>query len=1100
MTGRSLSIEGAFSLDWSSNPILIAEDIYFSNPPWAKHTDLAKVDKFEVSLDLFSIFKQPIRVNYITVDGLVVALEEHESGETSWDVLPGDVDAGTPDEASTTELPVSIDRLILRDFTLLHEASDRTVPLDFHLEQLELIQTEGQQLEFSTDGRFGGEQFDLAGNLGPINELLAGGKTSHDIRLTLGEVTLQSQGRINQSSTLSGANIKLVFSGPEFEWILTQLALPEFSHGDFDFRLDLQTEGGQTRLDLDGDLGSLQANARGSYNQTAGTAELIADIAGGDLGGLLEVAGVTGLPRAPFSLKVDISRSNGLTQLQSLVLETGENNASVSGLLGAWPELKGTDLLFSLDGPDVSVWSPILQLENLPARPFSLHGSVSPIATGLAVEAVRLELGNSFLVVDGSVGELPDFSGTQLSLDAAGPSLADFQFLPGLQEMPDLPFQINGEIGMQNGALTFKDMELGLGDNFLRLSGRVGLNNQLEGTDVQTHVDLPNLAKIGLLLGVEGLPGQRLSMTGNYQRVPDGWAFQLSNGSFAGASFGYEGKYTTTNGRQVVEANSHLTAPDLAALAHLAGIDNLPELPIDIMGFARYDAGEVELRDMHGTLGDTQFMVSTKVLNSPTWSGSEITLSVTGQDLGQLLVDQGFEYSLPFSLLGSVAVEDTNYRLSHVKASLGSLQVSANGVMGKFEHLAATDLQLSIAAPSLKNIGEFLNFPLPDEAFSLSTRFQGSPSVFHAEKLEISLGPSDLAGEVSVDLSGKTDVNGVFNSNYLDLAWLQNAIKERSPDAKPESTVKPEFLIPDKPIVLSQLDRANGDIEIKANKVKFLYRQSTDVYLHARVRNGNLYLDPLQTRGEDGGLLRAKLAVERDVGSEIASVDLSFAGDGVQLGIGQYEGQDPSTFRKADVAGNLSGIGATYQELARSLNGRVEVVQGPGLTGNSGLGLIFGNFMGEILSLLNPFSKTEKFTVNECAVTVVNIDSGVITVDPVVSQTEKMTMVAKGVIDLNTEKVQFTFNTKLRKGIGISASMVVNPFVSITGTLMSPVIGLDPAAVAVKGTVAVATLGISLLVKSLADRYFSSKDPCGDALKKSRKQLESLAKEGKTEK
>jgi hypothetical protein len=259
-------------------------------------------------------------------------------------------------------------------------------------------------------------------------------------------------------------------------------------------------------------------------------------------------------------------------------------------------------------------------------------------------------------------------------------------------------------------------------------------------------------------------------------------------------------------------------------------------------------------------------------------------------------------------------------------------------------------------------------------------------------------------------------------------------------------------------------------------------------------------LDPLQTRGEDGGLLRAKLAVERDVGSEIASVDLSFAGDGVQLGIGQYEGQDPSTFRKADVAGNLSGIGATYQELARSLNGRVEVVQGPGLTGNSGLGLIFGNFMGEILSLLNPFSKTEKFTVNECAVTVVNIDSGVITVDPVVSQTEKMTMVAKGVIDLNTEKVQFTFNTKLRKGIGISASMVVNPFVSITGTLMSPVIGLDPAAVAVKGTVAVATLGISLLVKSLADRYFSSKDPCGDALKKSRKQLESLAKEGKTEK
>jgi hypothetical protein len=78
--------------------------------------------------------------------------------------------------------------------------------------------------------------------------------------------------------------------------------------------------------------------------------------------------------------------------------------------------------------------------------------------------------------------------------------------------------------------------------------------------------------------------------------------------------------------------------------------------------------------------------------------------------------------------------------------------------------------------------------------------------------------------------------------------------------------------------------------------------------------------------------------------------------------------------------------------------------------------------------------------------------------------------------------------------------MVVNPFISITGTLQSPVIGLDPAAVAVQGTLAVATVGISLLVKSLSDRFLSSKDPCGDALKKSREQLKSSGKKGKKKK
>ena len=172
------------------------------------------------------------------------------------------------------------------------------------------------------------------------------------------------------------------------------------------------------------------------------------------------------------------------------------------------------------------------------------------------------------------------------------------------------------------------------------------------------------------------------------------------------------------------------------------------------------------------------------------------------------------------------------------------------------------------------------------------------------------------------------------------------------------------------------------------------------------------------------------------------------------------------------------------------------MVQGPGLTQDAGLGLIFGDFIGELLSIINPFSKTEKFIKNECAVGIVNIESGILTLDPVVSQTEKMTVVTKGVVDLHTEELQFTFNTKLRKGIGISASMVVNPFVGITGTLASPVIGLDPSALAIKGTVAVATVGVSLLARSLSDRFFSSKDPCGDALKKSRKQLQSSKKKG----
>jgi len=1181
MTGRSLSIDGAFDLDWSSNPILTAEDIRFSNPAWAVNTDLVKLDKLEVSVDLFSLLKDQKRINYIVTNGLVVALEEHESGEMSWEVLSVQEDPADTKASVTAELPISVGRITLTGFSLLHEAPDRLVPLDFHLDQLELVQDTGQQLQFNTEGRFGGKEFELVGDLGPLNELVAGGKTSHDIRMTLGEVVLLSQGNIEQSSTLSGANIKLAFSGPKFEWILTQLALPQFSRGDFDFRLDVQTEGEQTRLVLDGDLGSLEASAKGNIDDhvVSGSANLIADVSGEDLGGLLQVLGVIGVPRNAFSLKLDVSHAAETFHLGAFTIETGGNSMSVSGQAGdwpqlldtkldfqvsgpdlqswgnalstdmlpdtdfdligrisrtgsepvstdtklrladsrfhlsgslgklpsmagadltitadgpvdsaltqmlgiknipgedfslraalerdisyfylndfsldladnhlelsgksgPWPELKGGSLVFSLHGAELGNWSPVLQIENLPASAFSLGGEITKTDTGFGLDEVRLELGSSYFVFNGTVGGLPGFAGTDLSIEAAGPSLAELHFLPGLKDAPVLPFQVKGNTGLVDAGLTFDNLNLMLGGNSLHVSGLVGLENQLEGSSIETRLIIPDFAALAPLLGVDGIPAGRLSVNGSYRRIPEGWDFQLSDGSFAGASFESTGKYTDTGGQQLVEATSHLSAPNLAKLARLAGVENLPEQPLDIQGFVRYQAGKLEVRALQGQLGDSRFEISAKVPNLSAWSGGEVDLS-------------------------------------------------------------ASDLWLAISTPSLKPVGELFDYTLPEEPLRLSATLQGSPTAFRVEQLDIGLGSSDLAGEISVDLESKPRISGIFKSRYLDLSWLQ--AEENSENRREETaqTSKQEYLIPDAPLAISQTDIADLDIEITVDKVDFPNQTSRDIHLHTRFTDGNLYLDPFQVRGEDGGLLSGNLTVEREVGSDINRVALFLKGEDVQLGIGSIEGQDPDTVRQATIVANLTGMGASYREVAGSMNGHIEVIQGAGLTENTGLSLIFGNLIGELLDLLNPFAKTEKFTVNECSVMVVNIESGTITLDSLVSQTDKMTIVAKGHVDLHTEEIYLTFNTKLRKGIGISASMVVNPFVSVTGTLLKPVVGLDPAAVVVKGTVAVATVGISLLARSLADRFLSSKDPCGDALKKSRKQMEAADKKGKSKK
>ena len=58
-----------------------------------------------------------------------------------------------------------------------------------------------------------------------------------------------------------------------------------------------------------------------------------------------------------------------------------------------------------------------------------------------------------------------------------------------------------------------------------------------------------------------------------------------------------------------------------------------------------------------------------------------------------------------------------------------------------------------------------------------------------------------------------------------------------------------------------------------------------------------------------------------------------------------------------------------------------------------------------------PFAKTEEFTISECAVAIINVDSGIVTVDPLITQSDKMTVVAEG-----TEKVLNNFLETLSVG------------------------------------------------------------------------------------
>jgi hypothetical protein len=143
--------------------------------------------------------------------------------------------------------------------------------------------------------------------------------------------------------------------------------------------------------------------------------------------------------------------------------------------------------------------------------------------------------------------------------------------------------------------------------------------------------------------------------------------------------------------------------------------------------------------------------------------------------------------------------------------------------------------------------------------------------------------------------------------------------------------------------------------------------------------------------------------------------------------------------------------------------------------------MLGSGIIGQLASKLNPFSAKDPYTKLDCTVTRVNIVDGQVKVEPVLMQSERVTITADGKVDLHTEELVFDFNTRPRKGIGVSPGMFTNPFLKLDGTLVNPRLGVG-AKGAASGGIAAATAGASVVVKGLVDRIAGEADLCQSTL------------------
>jgi hypothetical protein len=293
-------------------------------------------------------------------------------------------------------------------------------------------------------------------------------------------------------------------------------------------------------------------------------------------------------------------------------------------------------------------------------------------------------------------------------------------------------------------------------------------------------------------------------------------------------------------------------------------------------------------------------------------------------------------------------------------------------------------------------------------------------------------------------------------------------------------------LIPDVPIRIQFLNSFDLLLNADAGIVLLPRLTLRKFDLDANLVDGNLVVEKLGANTEKGDFVAA---LNLTPAGEIAQLSMSVDGRDVVLALGDYSPEDVEMLPAFDFAVKLNGSGATLRELVANLNGYADIITQPGKIQNGILTNLFGDFFDQLITRINPFATRDPYTGLVCGAYFVNLADGQMTIHPgAVLQTDKMNIFATGLVDLTTEKVDIHFDTAARKGIGISAGDFINPFIRIGGTLAEPKLRMDAKSSAIEGGAAVATVGLSIVAKSLWGRWFTTKNPCAKFIQQAEKE------------
>lgn len=1002
-TGRGLTVNGDFELRAGRWLTVQATDVSWANSTAGTEPVMASAAELTASVDLLSLARGKLVLDGVAITGGLVVLEWLPDGRLNWSL--GDADSSA-DKSQPEPLPVYLMQAELRaiELRVLHPALQ--APLSIDIDTARHTADADDRLNLDVQARLDEQPVNLSGFIGPLPELVVAGAVAFDLQLSTAISTLSATGDFDWLAGLANPDLRLQLTSADIATTLRALQLPATTTGRAEFDATVVTEAAGIDIRAGGRFGEFRLDSEFAVNDLQSLDGLTLTLAstGPSARRLGELAGVSALPDAPYTLSARAYNSPDGLLIEDVSVDAGPLQMSAAGSVGGFPAFTDIDMKLNVSSASAAAVAGLFGVATAPAAPLSLTATIARDGAEQA-DAVTAELrvGKATATVDGMLTEAEGFAGTTLNWRFSSTDVGQLVSRTQLAVAPNLALTASGTVVKDVTKLRVRDGTARLGTTRLKFSGTAPTSGSGGAAELTVAAAGDSLQALLANLNIAGGAAGAFTFDAVVESVP---------GSIRVSAIDFVAPRARVSGELNLQTASSEVNFDLAGTgSHLADI--VPDLP----GY------------------------------SP--PAAPFTITARGRVAG-----------------------GTVFAIEKVAGSIGAATLSVAGTLALEPQLTATDIAIDIEGPDITELGTFAEWPFAPADFALAASTSGTAGEVVINDLVARLGDNSVNGKLRF-------VPGTTPTVNIELVSPRLNLDELLPQPEVPDQPAKTRLFGDEPLPFAYLANLNGFARVQASNVVINARSLRAVEAVVELQDGVLRAERLRADTELGNFTGFGSIAPGTAGHKLT---LELAGEDISLSTTAVTAAASAALPKYALDARLTATGNTPRALAASANGYVWLVGGGGTIPRLDLGLLLGDFFDQLVRTLNPFTTKSTATQVVCQGAYFEVTDGRMQTSPnLVYQTSDVVIVAAGYVDLGSEKIDFTFETTPRKGIGVSLDDIVTPFTKVGGTLTQPRLTVDKQGTVVQGGAAAATGGLSILAKSLWGRWVGSRKLCEKA-------------------